>query len=106
MNHCPKCKRYWASGRICPHCDCELVAGLYSAPCSPLVELSRLTGTELDVCADIQKRQERGLAKYGVAVADNPLELKAWLQHAYEECLDQAIYLKRAMREIENKLRQ
>jgi hypothetical protein len=30
-------------------------------------------------------------------VADNPLPLRAWLQHAYEEALDQAIYLKRAM---------
>lgn len=58
-------------------------------------------GTESDVCADIQKRQERGLTKYGVSVADNPLHLKEWLQHAYEECLDQAIYLKRAMRELE-----
>lgn len=59
------------------------------------------TGTEYDVCADIQKRQELGLKKYGVSVANNPIRLKAWLQHAYEECLDQAIYLKRAMREIE-----
>lgn len=66
------------------------------------IVLSKLMGTESDVCADIQNRQERGLKKYGVSVADNPLKLKAWLQHAYEECLDQAIYLKRAMREMEN----
>lgn len=66
--------------------------------------LNKLMGTESDVCADIQKRQERGLQKYGVSVADNPIKLKAWLQHAYEECLDQAIYLKRAIADLENTL--
>lgn len=35
MKHCPTCKRNWASGRICPYCDCELVAGSSPAPCSP-----------------------------------------------------------------------
>lgn len=58
--------------------------------------------TELEVCNDIASRQIKGVAKYGVTVAKNPLELKDWLQHAYEECLDQAVYLKRAMREMEN----
>lgn len=57
-------------------------------------------GIELEVCQDIAKRQDLGLNKYGTTVADNPLEFKEWLQHAYEECLDQAIYLKRAMREL------
>src|SRR5574343_276098 len=60
------------------------------------------SGIELEVCNDIATRQAKGLAKYGVTVANNPLELKAWLQHAYEEALDNAIYLKRAMREMEN----
>ena len=60
------------------------------------------SGVELEVCADIAARQAKGVSKYGVTVANNPLELKAWLQHAYEECLDQAVYLKRAMREMEN----
>jgi len=35
-----------------------------------------------------------------VTVADNPLELREWLQHAYEETLDKAVYLKRAIDEI------
>ena len=43
-----------------------------------------------------------GIAKYGVTVAENPLKLKEWLQHAYEEALDQAIYLKRAIEEMES----
>lgn len=61
------------------------------------------TGTELRVCQDIGKRQDIGLRKYGVAVEANPLDLRQWLQHAYEETLDQAIYLRRAMDEMDAK---
>jgi hypothetical protein len=59
------------------------------------------TGTERAVCDDITARQQHGLAKYGVSVHDNQLSLRAWLQHAYEECLDQAVYLKRAMQQLD-----
>lgn len=64
------------------------------------------TGIELEVCKDIvaldiAARQQLGVKKYGVTVADNPLSLKQWLQHAYEEGLDQVIYLKRAIRQLE-----
>lgn len=53
------------------------------------------TGVEARVCADIAQRQALGLVKYGTTVADNPLAgARYWLQHAYEECLDQAVYLK------------
>jgi hypothetical protein len=61
-----------------------------------------VTGTEARVCEDIAERQRKGLAKYGVPVADSPLSRREWLQHAYEECLDQAIYLKRLI-ELEEK---
>ena len=61
------------------------------------------TGIEAQVCADIERRQRLGIAKYGRTVADNPLDLRAWMQHAYEECLDQAIYLKRAIKELDMK---
>ena len=69
-------------------------------------ELRRLhalqaTGTEAKVCADIAARQAMGLSKYGVSVQDNDLSLREWLQHAYEESLDHAIYLKRAMEELD-----
>jgi hypothetical protein len=57
------------------------------------------TGTEAFVCADIVERQAKGVAKYGTTVAQNPLTLRQWLQHAYEECLDQAVYLRRAIDE-------
>ena len=59
------------------------------------------TGIEAKVCEDIAQRQARGIAKYGTTVAENPLELRQWLQHAYEEALDQAIYLRRAMAELD-----
>lgn len=64
------------------------------------------TGIEAQVCADIARRQQLGLSKYGISVADNPLTLLAWLQHAYEEALDQAVYIKRAMVEIRAQVRQ
>lgn len=58
------------------------------------------TGIEGEVCADIARRQRKGFRKYKTSVADNPAKLKSWLQHAYEETLDHAIYLKRAIREL------
>lgn len=59
------------------------------------------SGIEAEVCSDITERQRRGVAKYGVTVAENPLSLREWLQHAYEETLDKAIYLKRAIAAME-----
>ena len=59
------------------------------------------TGTEASVCHDIADRQQKGIAKYGTTVASNPLHLREWLQHAYEEALDGAIYLRRAMDEMD-----
>ena len=58
-------------------------------------------GIEAEVCADIARRQQMGINKYGTTVADNPLTLREWLQHAPEEALDQAVYLKRAIAEID-----
>jgi hypothetical protein len=60
----------------------------------------RAVGTEAAVCEDIARRQQLGIKKYGTTVAENPLSLKQWLQHAYEESLDHAVYLKRAISEI------
>lgn len=59
------------------------------------------TGIEALVCADIAQRQSHGLSKYGVSVAANPLDLRAWLVHAYEEMLDGAVYLRRAIAELD-----
>jgi hypothetical protein len=59
--------------------------------------------TEELVCQNIKDRQQLGLKKYGRTVAGNPLTERQWLQHAYEECLDMAIYLKRLMQEMDGK---
>jgi len=61
----------------------------------------RPTGIEAKVCADIARRQQLGISKYGTTVADNPLSHRQWLQHAYEEALDMAVYLRRAIDEID-----
>ena len=63
--------------------------------------MTQPTGTEKAVCDDIAGRQEFGINKYGQTVADNPLTQQQWLQHAYEECLDQAVYLKRLIEQME-----
>lgn len=44
-----------------------------------------------------------GLAKYGVTTDNNPLSLRAWLQHALEEALDMANYLQAAINELDKK---
>lgn len=53
------------------------------------------------VCEDLRSRAAVGYKKYGTTLARQDLELYDWLQHAYEEALDHANYLKRAMRELE-----
>ena len=63
--------------------------------------MTTLPDTETQVCADIKRRQELGIAKYGTTVAQNPLDLRQWLQHAYEEKLDDAVYMKRAIQELD-----
>jgi len=59
--------------------------------------------TEQEVCKNILDRQQLGIKKYGRTVAGNPLTDRQWLQHAYEEALDLAIYLKRLMQEMDSK---
>ena len=58
-------------------------------------------GIEAEVCADIARRQAFGKNKYGTTVAENPLSLRAWLVHAYEEALDLSVYLRRCIEEID-----
>ena len=62
-----------------------------------------VTGTEARVCAMIAQRQSLGIRKYGQTVEDNPLPLRAWLQHQLEELLDAAVYCQRAIEEIDAK---
>ena len=59
------------------------------------------TGTEGRICADIAKRQQLGIKKYGVTVEKSNLTLRQWLQHSYEEKLDDIVYMKRAMEQMD-----
>ena len=52
------------------------------------------------VRADLLQRSQFGIKKYGTTLDENKAGLVARLQHAYEECLDMANYLKWAMLDI------
>lgn len=52
-----------------------------------------VTGIEAKVCQEIARRQQLGIRKYGITVADNPLAMIEWVRHAKEEALDLAVYL-------------
>ena len=62
--------------------------------------MSIIFPTKADVVAAITN-QEVGLAKYGVTTDNNPLPLRAWLQHALEEALDMANYLQAAISKLD-----
>lgn len=49
------------------------------------------------VIDDLVAREERGKAKYNTTMDREDLSHEEWLQHAYEEALDMALYLKKAM---------
>lgn len=50
---------------------------------------------------DLLDRSEAGIKKYNNTLDRDDLELSDWLQHAYEEMLDGALYLKRAKQDVE-----
>jgi hypothetical protein len=60
-----------------------------------------VTGIEAIVCKEIARRQQLGIKKYGITVADNPLALIEWVRHAKEEALDLAIYLTKLQATLE-----
>ena len=49
------------------------------------------------------ERHERGMLTYGITMADNPLKISEWLDHAIEEALDLANYLQRIKDELNRK---
>ena len=53
--------------------------------------------TYKEVTTDLIAREKMGRMKYGVTVDKANLSEQEWLNHAYEEALDFAIYLKRIM---------
>jgi hypothetical protein len=46
---------------------------------------------------DLQSREVRGLKEYGTTMDRTDLNQDEWLQHAYEEALDLALYLKKLL---------
>jgi hypothetical protein len=46
---------------------------------------------------DLYKREIRGLREYGTTMDRTDLSQDEWLQHAYEEALDLALYLKKLL---------
>lgn len=54
--------------------------------------------TYKEVITDLIAREKMGRIKYGVTVDKANLSEAEWLNHAYEEALDFAIYLKRIMK--------
>jgi hypothetical protein len=46
---------------------------------------------------DLQAREVRGLNEYGTTMDRTDLSQDEWLQHAYEEALDLALYLKKLL---------
>lgn len=55
----------------------------------------------LETIKDLDNRSTIGIAKYGCDLMRTDLSLKDFLNHAYQENLDSALYLKRAILEIE-----
>jgi hypothetical protein len=43
----------------------------------------------------LKTRSERGIRKYGTTLDRTDLTIKEWIDHAIEECLDQALYLQK-----------
>jgi hypothetical protein len=46
---------------------------------------------------DLQAREVRGLKEYGTTMDRTDLSQDEWMQHAYEEALDLALYLKKLL---------
>jgi hypothetical protein len=53
-----------------------------------------------DTIKDMAARAEVGLNKYNTTMDREDLIASDWVQHAYEECLDMALYLKRLRKDM------
>ena len=51
---------------------------------------------------DLLYREEKGKLEYGTTMDRKDLSEEQWLQHAYEESLDLAIYLKKIIKTRKN----
>ena len=53
-----------------------------------------------DTIKDLSQRAEVGLNKYNTTMDREDLTASDWVQNAYEECLDMALYLKRLRKDM------
>lgn len=51
-----------------------------------------------EVVVDMITREKKGCSEYKKTMDRDDLSHKEWLQHAYEEALDLALYLKKIMK--------
>lgn len=56
---------------------------------------------EESVILEIKDRAGKGYTKYGTTMTRQDLSTRDWLQHALEEALDLAVYLKRVIRDLD-----
>jgi hypothetical protein len=61
--------------------------------------MSRILYSIID---DLLVREDKGLKEYGTTMDRTDLSEQDWLQHAYEEALDLAIYLKKIIKTKQN----
>jgi hypothetical protein len=86
---------------VCPSCHTKHFADYPTTDISVAERLGPRDPVIDAVRADLLQRSQFGLKKYGVGLDRTDLNLRQWLQHAYDETLDQANYLKRAIMEID-----
>lgn len=94
-NSCP------VSGNPCYRAQCEVTCERSG---NKLDRETLRTDPVIDaVRADLHRRSQLGIKKYGTTLAENSAEHRAQLEHIYNEVLDAANYLKWAMMEIDRK---
>lgn len=56
------------------------------------------------VISDLKDRELKGLREYGVTIDRDDYSLLDWLTEAYQETLDNALYLQKAIQEEKQRL--
>lgn len=66
----------------------------------------RVSGAHARVCKGIAERQKRGADHYEdiTTLNGHPVILRAWLERALTECMDQAVYLQTAIDHLDGQI--
>ena len=59
--------------------------------------MASVSQIEDDVCAKIQARSDKGVAKYGVTMEREDLSITEWLTHLQEEMMDAILYVEKLL---------